>query len=72
MKKLLLSISALAALSGCATVPEDTTVVAAAETEYPTGSNIPRKKGSANMASMTVEQAEEMRRTAEAQRSLRK
>ena len=72
MKKLLLSISALAALGGCATVPDDATVVAANETEYPTGSNIPRKKSSANTTTMTMEQAEAMRRNAETQRTLRK
>jgi hypothetical protein len=72
MKKLLLSISALAALGGCATVPDDATVVAVNDTEYPTGSNIPRKKSSANTTTMTADQAEDMRRSIEAQRTLKK
>ncbi len=70
MKKLLLCMSALAALGGCATTADNaTTVAAVTDTEYPTGSNIPRKKGSANTATMSVQDAEEMRRSAEAQRT---
>jgi uncharacterized protein YceK len=70
MKKLLLSIATVASLSGCATVPDDTPM-AVTETEYATGSNIPRKKYAAKQESMTVEQAEEMRRAVEAQRTVR-
>ncbi len=68
MKKLLLSIATLAVLAACSTVPEDTTVVVT-DTEYATGSNIPRKKSSAKVETITVEAAEDMRRSIEAQRS---
>lgn len=69
MKNLLLSILALSALTACTTVPEDAAPMAVTETEYATGSNIPRKKSSAKTETMTVEAAEDMRRAVEAQRS---
>ncbi len=71
MKSLFACTIALACLSGCAssTTTAEPTTAAAEETTYQTGSNIPRKKGATALASMTPEQAEEMRRAIDAQKT---
>ena len=71
MKSLYACTIALACLSGCAssTTTTDSSTAAVEETTYQTGSNIPRKKGTTALASMTPEQAEEMRRAIDAQKT---
>ncbi len=70
MKTLLLSFSAVLFLSACSSTPKQDAPVAAdqaaaQELEYPTGSNIARKKNTATVSTMTAEQAEEMKRNAQ-------
>ncbi len=66
----LLSLTAVLALTACSSAPTTNTVAADAtpavqENDYPTGSNIARRKSNTAVATMTTEQAEEMRRAAQ-------
>ena len=56
-------LGATTALSACASIEAGKMEeIAASEAEYTTGSNIPRKKTQGNVATMSADTAEELRR----------
>ena len=70
MKTLLCSLTLLLGLVACSSTPNNKSAAAepaptVQENEYATGSNIARRKSNTVVATMTPEQAEEMRRAAQ-------